>query len=48
MKINRNDECWCNSGLKYKKCHINYVLECRLFIKEFFGDNEAVYLEVSI
>ena len=33
---------------KYKKCHINYVFECRLFIKEFFRDNEAVYLEVSI
>lgn len=21
MKIGRNDPCWCNSGLKYKKCH---------------------------
>lgn len=20
-KFNRNDECWCGSGLKYKKCH---------------------------
>ena len=24
MKINRNDECWCNSGLKYKKCHMEF------------------------
>ena len=21
-KINRNDSCWCGSGIKYKKCHI--------------------------
>lgn len=22
-KLNRNDECWCGSGLKYKKCHLD-------------------------
>ncbi len=22
-KISRNDNCWCGSGLKYKKCHMN-------------------------
>ncbi|WP_026884361.1 methionyl aminopeptidase [Clostridium akagii] len=22
MDISRNDECWCGSGLKYKKCHL--------------------------
>ena len=22
-KIGRNDPCWCGSGKKYKKCHIN-------------------------
>jgi len=22
-KIGRNDLCWCDSGLKYKKCHLN-------------------------
>lgn len=22
MNLNRNDECWCNSKLKYKKCHM--------------------------
>ena len=21
-KLNRNDSCWCGSGLKYKKCHM--------------------------
>lgn len=24
MKINRNDECWCKSKLKYKKCHMQF------------------------
>lgn len=23
MKIGRNDKCWCGSGKKYKKCHLN-------------------------
>ena len=22
--INRNDKCWCGSGLKYKKCHLEF------------------------
>lgn len=24
MKLNRNDLCWCGSGLKYKKCHYDH------------------------
>lgn len=24
MNNNRNDECWCVSGLKYKKCHLEF------------------------
>ena len=24
MKINRHDECWCGSGKKYKKCHMEF------------------------
>ena len=24
MNINRNDECWCKSGLKYKNCSLMY------------------------
>lgn len=24
MKFSRNDKCWCGSGLKYKKCHLNF------------------------
>lgn len=22
--LNRNDKCWCGSGLKYKKCHLDF------------------------
>ena len=22
-KIGRNEPCWCGSGIKYKKCHLN-------------------------
>ena len=24
MSIDRNDPCWCGSGKKYKKCHLNF------------------------
>lgn len=24
MKFSRNDKCWCGSGLKYKKCHLDF------------------------
>ena len=24
MLLNRNDECWCGSGKKYKKCHLEF------------------------
>lgn len=24
MKLNRNDLCWCDSGLKYKSCHLEF------------------------
>lgn len=24
MNINRNDDCWCGSNKKYKKCHLNF------------------------
>ncbi|HHF0483960.1 TPA: SEC-C domain-containing protein [Vibrio antiquarius] len=23
MKLGRNEKCWCGSGLKYKRCHLN-------------------------
>lgn len=45
MKLNRNDLCWCKSGLKYKNCHLEfdeklsdlkrkgYIVPTRNFIK---------------
>lgn len=24
MFSNRNEKCWCGSGLKYKKCHLEF------------------------
>lgn len=24
MSLDRNDQCWCGSGQKYKKCHLNF------------------------
>ena len=24
MNLNRNDLCWCNSGKKYKRCHLEF------------------------
>lgn len=24
MNLNRNDDCWCKSGKKYKKCHMEF------------------------
>lgn len=24
MSLSRNDKCWCGSGLKYKKCHLDF------------------------
>jgi len=31
MKLNRNDECWCGSGLKYKKCHMDFDDKLRAY-----------------
>ena len=24
MLLDRNEKCWCGSGLKYKKCHLDF------------------------
>ena len=43
VRVNHN-HCYPNpvgQVIEHKKCHINYVLECRLFIKEFFGDKSC-------
>jgi hypothetical protein len=28
-KVGRNDRCWCGSGIKYKRCHLNRDKEAR-------------------
>ncbi|MGL5149020.1 MAG: type I methionyl aminopeptidase [Clostridium sp.] len=30
MKFNRNDNCWCGSGKKYKKCHMSFDDKIRM------------------
>ncbi len=30
QKLGRNDPCWCNSGRKYKRCHLGRANEARL------------------
>lgn len=32
--MNRNDECWCGSKKKYKKCHLNFDKELDIFRKK--------------
>ena len=38
LKIGRNDPCWCGSGKKYKKCHIDFDEK----IEEFEGAGHIV------
>ena len=37
-KIGRNDPCWCGSGKKYKKCHLNRGSEATAKPSEIFND----------
>lgn len=34
MKLNRNDECWCGSKQKYKKCHMAFDEKLMVFEKQ--------------
>lgn len=34
MKINRNDNCWCKSGKKYKQCHMEFDQKLETFRSE--------------
>ena len=34
MKLGRNDPCWCNSGLKYKRCHLDRERQRPLTVQE--------------
>ena len=32
-KPGRNDPCWCGSGKKYKKCHIDFDEKIEEFVR---------------
>ncbi|CEQ21889.1 methionine aminopeptidase [[Clostridium] sordellii] len=34
MNLNRNDDCWCKSGKKYKKCHMEFDEKLRELKKQ--------------
>ncbi|MDU7967618.1 MAG: methionyl aminopeptidase [Paeniclostridium sordellii] len=34
MNLNRNDDCWCKSGKKYKKCHMEFDEKLRKLKKQ--------------
>lgn len=36
MNLNRNDLCWCGSGLKYKKCHIGFDEKLNILMEQGF------------
>ena len=36
MSIGRNDPCWCGSGLKYKKCHLDFDSKITAFALKGF------------
>ena len=51
MKImNRNDECWCGSGKKYKKCHLDFDKKLSAFSKKGYEipDRELILNEKDI
>jgi methionyl aminopeptidase len=36
MNISRNDKCWCGSGLKYKKCHLEFDQKLESYLLKGF------------
>ncbi len=44
FKIERNDPCWCGSGQKYKKCHMNFDQKLQQFEDNgyFVPDRELI------
>lgn len=42
MKLGRNDKCWCGSGLKFKRCHLNREYE------EAISKSEAIKVSNKI
>jgi len=53
-KIDRNDKCWCGSGIKYKKCHLNRdkkqrpsIEEARKVYKKTFSKKYCLHPEAN-
>ena len=44
MNLNRNDLCWCNSGKKYKRCHLEFDEKLQA-LKDKGRDVEYMLLE---
>ncbi|MCY4762664.1 SEC-C domain-containing protein [Klebsiella aerogenes] len=42
MKLGRNDECWCKSGLKYKKCHLDRDKQKRMSTGEVMSFSKEI------
>jgi len=40
MKIGRNDPCWCNSGKKYKYCHLDRDKQNRITVQDAIKENK--------
>ncbi len=43
QSIRRNDPCWCDSGVKYKQCHLNRSQEAPLRIYEYIKVLRKIY-----
>ena len=49
VKIGRNDPCWCGSGKKYKRCHLDRELHERVTFEEILkGQKAAASLQLCL
>lgn len=43
MKLGRNEKCWCESGIKYKKCHLNRDKQEPVRLGDAYKVSDAAY-----
>ena len=41
--IGRNDPCWCGSGKKFKKCHLNRADQPKIPISEVLSESKKAF-----
>lgn len=46
-KFGRNDPCWCGSGKKYKRCHVDVKTEWRLSDARANASNAAFAVSLT-